>query len=718
MTMQKVGEVKLSRRDESILVIDRLLSAGWASILDMNIALNDYYIEHGYDKPVKPIVPTDRTSIDFYIKLMGEGHSFTNKIRSSYFYHMTKIWASVRGDRDLPFIEKRNAFIKTESVNVSNMDDYVLSEATKEYIRERTKNQDISIFTYIDGYSICNDLKFYNERLRVRSSNKIHNEMVEGVKYDIRDAVKFDITPEPDVIERKLLALRIKKIQAVLLQKTTDAIQERLTEIEKLKEQQPSGWVNRVANLYMNILYDGIGIIDKDEIESIMNQFHYHMLDNYSSDFFPSESITRIINYKDYCSFSDDEFTDSVAILADNIKQQEDYSYEDISNLYKLCFKALDASTSLDESQRKNNPLFEAVAYLICSIIYMFYLTAVCSALTLYVCGDIVDLNDIIGRISIALNYYIQLDKIGLHCDSINNVYRIKSTRFISSLNLSDVQDRFAKGIVDLSLSIIDRNIPSHIEDIIKSEDIEAGINLLDDQGKLVFRVLCSYVDYINFKKELKEREVNNKDNNDSKWFPVQYFFSLFDSLINGESFVTETFSRDKVLRDLEHMDTILSSRSNTKETTRHRMLINYAIIVLQNKPYPADHRGFVDSKTCEKEFKRVFDDAFSAGMKGKELLLLQLLVIMIILRNIQNQVYYEKCEYGIAANTSLFHKEAKKNISIFLPIAESVLRKMEDSETKRQLQKNIEIIKECGFFSGFIKDGPYDGDDPYSLFE
>lgn len=270
---KKSNEIPL---DEGIKVIDRLLSSGWTSILDMSIALDKYARENGYEDNN---VYGGSSLIEYYNWLMEAGGLFSGRIRSSYFYRMSEIWTRVHLNSPDP--KKKDLFIDAVKIKRDNCEQYNLSEATLSYLYKGKGVRVLWIYAYKeDHYSILKDLKSYNELETWHPTTSDYKKIEEKVKFNPSDAIdKYNIAPDPDVIKRKCRALFIKALQDELLNDTTGAVQKRLEHIALLREKKPFGWIEEASNTYLNAIYDGQGIIADLDLGPIIHHYGSYLMD-------------------------------------------------------------------------------------------------------------------------------------------------------------------------------------------------------------------------------------------------------------------------------------------------------------------------------------------------------------------------------------------------------------------------------------------------------
>lgn len=263
-------------KEKGILIIDRLLSAGWTSTLDMCIALYDYACKNGYESSRAPI---GLSMVEFYNWLMENGGLFSGRIRSSYFYFMSEIWTWVReGSVDS---KKKDLFIESVQITRKNEADYQLSEETLTYLYHGRGVRSLWIYTYKEtGYSIREDLRRYKEIETWRSTKTDYKKIEESIRYNPSEALdKYNLIPDPDVIARKCKALFIQELQRALLADTEGNVKRRLETVERLKKTKPEGWMESASNTYLNAIYDGSGIMKDIDIAPIIHHFGSHLMD-------------------------------------------------------------------------------------------------------------------------------------------------------------------------------------------------------------------------------------------------------------------------------------------------------------------------------------------------------------------------------------------------------------------------------------------------------
>ena len=263
-------------KEKGILIIDKLLSAGWTSTLDMSIALYEYACKNDYESSR---APSGLSLVEFYNWLMENGGLFSGRIRSSYFYFMSEIWTLVReGTADS---RKKDQFIESVQITRKNEADYQLSEDTLSYLHHGRGVRSLWIYTYKDsGYSIVEDLGRYKDLEKWRSSKTDYKKIEDSVKYNPAEALdKYNFVPDPDVIGRKCKALFIQELQRALLADTEGNVRRRLETVERLKKSKPEGWMESASNTYLNAIYDGLGIMKDIDIAPILHHYGSHLID-------------------------------------------------------------------------------------------------------------------------------------------------------------------------------------------------------------------------------------------------------------------------------------------------------------------------------------------------------------------------------------------------------------------------------------------------------
>ena len=277
------NELTASEPHEShLLLIDGLLSSGWTSKLDMSLLLN---------RSLRRVDPTGKTDLDYYKALMEtvqgskSGGCYTSLINASI-NKMVEVWTRAhRGEKGTSNMKKRDAFIEFARVGPKSIEEdsvrYSLSEATVSYLKSGfTNGQRIGIFRYRQpGYSIKEDLDFYNEHLGVRQENKNRKKAVADVAYDIRDAERYGFEPDPEVIRLKTKALEIKREQERLIGDTKQTVSRREEKIEVLRKDKLAGWIERISDNYLSAIYVSEGILKDFDRAPIFHGFGAHLME-------------------------------------------------------------------------------------------------------------------------------------------------------------------------------------------------------------------------------------------------------------------------------------------------------------------------------------------------------------------------------------------------------------------------------------------------------
>lgn len=293
------SKTKERPKQETIIeLIDGLLSSGWTSYIDFNLAADKVFKSVEYSNP-----SSKEACYEKLMEIVG-GYYRTNINQA--INRMTDAWALVRRGVDIEgILEKEKAdhdndksvkdkkkpanpirdefkrlFIDIRKIHSTDSDEflsrYSISEATLWYLRNNPKINELSIYRYrTPGYSIFEDLKSYDKE---RESSKIMRRHAPSLNYDFRDASKYGIIPDPDVISRKRRRLMIRALQDELLRDTSGAVKKRLKEIEHLKKNKPQGWQKYASEKYLNAIYDGKGIMEKLDLGSIIHQYGSHLL--------------------------------------------------------------------------------------------------------------------------------------------------------------------------------------------------------------------------------------------------------------------------------------------------------------------------------------------------------------------------------------------------------------------------------------------------------
>ena len=281
-------------QDSLVLLIDELLSSGWTSKLDMSLLFNRH---------LRRVDTEGKADLDFYKELMypekgsKSGGVYTSLINASI-NKLVEVWTRVhRGEKGTANMRKRDAFIVSDRVGPKDIDKdnsrYSLREATLTYLKNGgSKSQRIGIYRYLQpGYSIKEDLDFYNKHLGVRQETKNRKKAIADVAYDIRDAERYGFEPDPEVIRIKTKALEIKREQEILIDDTRKAISQRQDIIKGLTRDKQSGWIDKISNNYLSAIYVSEGTLKDIDLAPLFHGFGSHLI--YKKDYTKAISILQ-----------------------------------------------------------------------------------------------------------------------------------------------------------------------------------------------------------------------------------------------------------------------------------------------------------------------------------------------------------------------------------------------------------------------------------------
>lgn len=150
--------------NESILIMDRLLSHGWTSILDMSIAFDKYARENGYEGYEKGTECPELTSE--YLHYLLTEKSYSERIRASLFPRMSMIYTSSH-NKEIN-AHSNELFIDAERITRKDVEQYgLLSNTAVSFLFDLKTVRCIYIFAYkTKGYSIKEDLLCYDSYKR------------------------------------------------------------------------------------------------------------------------------------------------------------------------------------------------------------------------------------------------------------------------------------------------------------------------------------------------------------------------------------------------------------------------------------------------------------------------------------------------------------------------------------------------------------------------
>ena len=180
-------------------------------------------------------------------------------------------------------------------------------------------------------------------------------------------------------------------------------------------------------------------------------------MNHFSVDFFPHDSIVNIIDYKKYCSKNHNKkIANNLSSLV-RLLSQEEFTSKDIDTIQEYCWIAMCEMNRLNEEQYRIMEILEdALISFLFSTVYVYDLSGVSAALTLYGFDNSIDLNVITdalyGLISCVMSHYQEEDS---NCEKAEETYINKCQSIIKSLNQDDPIERFIIGLVKLSICFI-----------------------------------------------------------------------------------------------------------------------------------------------------------------------------------------------------------------------------------------------------------------------
>lgn len=693
-------------QDSLLLLIDELLSSGWTSKLDMSLLFN---------RRLKRVDPEGKTDLAFYKELMHpiqgsrSGGVYTSLINASI-NKLVDVWTRVyRAEKGTANMRKRDAFIVSARVSPKEIKDdnvrYSLSEATISYLKSGyTKSQPIAIFRYRQpGYSIADDLRFYNAEWSSRSLNRRNQDILTSINYNVDDAHKYSVfSPDPDVVARKISALKIQALKDALLKDTNEAVQKRLAEIDYLTRAKPEGWGNRAVDLYLNAIYDASTVFDGDELEPIIQQFRTHMLNHFRSDLFPACSMATILDYEEYCPREEyPEIAESIASLARIITQAE-FSSEDIDNIRDKCWIVASRFDNLEEDQfQKVATLWDAVLFLMNSTTYVYNISGFSAALTLYHIDSDINLNTIVSTLYALVTYLIHD-----YANDSENTFGIAEAFFLSkckgligSLNKESKIERFIIGLVEMATSYITRNLPHPVCDMLPDTIIMDGIKELNDEERCHFDELYQTLVFEeNYQAFIASAscDVLSRDTQDTFIILVSH---LLANLITGKIWLEKgSYHHQKLVLNFIEYKSKVSDDARHSLFDGYLLLLKYTLVVMEYNPYPMDIREGCTPELCKDCLTTVMDEARHFNYNENEYQLLLLLLAAIALRHID---YYIPKEDDIEEESC--NKGVKDKAIEFLPLVEGYVNRMTQCSMKEELAKSISSIATNGYFNGYI---------------
>lgn len=283
-------------KNTRIKMIDKLLSSGWVSKLDISIQFNENA------RASSPLY-TPTTPPEYYKLLMTppvnskktDGGKFTSAINQC-FDEMADVWALVRGGTDIPGMVKhkkkghktgdkvrerfRKKFIEAIEISRSQseeeLSEYSLSDATLWYLRYGTNGQNIKIYRYIDlNYSIIEDKKKYDGELKDKA--KYQREL--GYTADcVPDNFILDSIPESEVIVLKRKAAFLNDIKNKLPRETSDFINEKLENIEETTSNKPNGWQDDISRTFSECIIVAHNCLNNADVAKLINLYGVHLI--------------------------------------------------------------------------------------------------------------------------------------------------------------------------------------------------------------------------------------------------------------------------------------------------------------------------------------------------------------------------------------------------------------------------------------------------------
>lgn len=685
--------------DDVIQVIDGLFSSGWTSYFDINIALHKLHRSilssstkrlTAEEEEVLNIDPSILSEDDYIRRIMDSSLNYTGRIKH-YYYRMSEVWTKVhQGVQNKYCI---NLIIENQAVNRINCESYSLRRSTELYLKKRGVST-LNVYRYKDrNYSIKEDLAFY----------KGHYDRADTViEYDGRSTDKFGVVIEPDVVARKISALKIQALKDALLRDTNEAVSRRLAEIEYLTRTKPDGWGERTINLYLNAIYDASTVYESRELEPIIQQLRSHMLNHFSSGFFPADSLSVVIDYKKYCPWKAyPKIARSLAPLS-RIITQDEFSSEDIDIIRDRCWLALCKFDYLDDAQfDKVAPLYDAISFLMNSTTYVYNMSGVSAALTLYRIDSDIDLNTIVSTMNGLVKCLIH-DFTNDYADyfkSAEEAYLSKCKSIISSLNREVARERFIIGLVEITSSFITRSIPRPLSDIIPDATIMEGMKELNNEEREHFNELYHTLrfeeNYQTFVSSAS-RDVLSKHTQGAF---VHMISHLLINLITGTIWLEkESYHHQKLLSELKEFESKVSCDERCTLFNGFRLLVKYSLVVIDYNPFPMDIRDGCTPQICKELLNTIINDTKQFQYNENEMQLLLLLCSAIALRHVDYFVPKEDDEEEKEYNAGIKEKAIE-----FLPVAKSFVNLMTSGQIKEDMVETLSTAATRGFYNGFI---------------
>lgn len=667
-------------RDEGILIIDKLLSTGWTSMLDMCIALNDYALNNG----CQPFVARpEEDTLEFYVNLMENRGIYSGDIRSSYFYHMVEIWSTVNeGDLSAPNEGKRDKYIETiKKVTRKNISEYDVSEATRTYLFHAPHVRAIRLFRYKKlGTSISNDLNYYNEKWDKHSSNKNDQEALASVIYDINDAYKHSVfSPDPDIIRRKVKAAEIRALQEALIKETTMEIQRRLERIAQLNNTRPAGWIEETTTNYFKAIYEGIDIVDNGFLEPIIQQFCSYLMEHLRVEYFPSDSLSEVVDYfqANRSTEHPQTVTEMVSLLL-----KGDLSKSEVDRISSTCLSLLRYPYNQNYNDIKSaiRELSTSSHYILCLLKTRIELMKV----RLGVSPDIDTIFDSCYELFWVIWMFYNREKP--KCQKAEEAFLQECEALKEVLVTKDQKHLFMVGLAEMTSFYVSRNAQFSLKRFFTPESVSIGLQGLKKRSVDNFYEMYQPICFDLNRKQLSsliENDINTQEVVDTLVLFLHHFFRCV--LINEFLFLSAR--KQRLLEVFENLYNSFSVSSGSLNTKKSLILITYALITIIDDPYPLGYVESSNPNACSETYSRILIEAHNAGMNEEEMQLMYIMLSMIGLNNYKTPYYKQGYEIGV-----VFAKQVDELVDNLIP-----------SDEKRILKEAIKDIYESGSFYGFF---------------
>lgn len=688
--------------EQGIEVIDKLLSTGWTTYLDMSLALLDYCIKNGYDRGWSNLISAKvfTSDVEMYNYLMsgaavveldgpkkskgGSNGSFSNRIKSSYWKRMSMIWTQAH--KGVADENKINDLIKKKKLTRKDIGSVPLSEPTKLYLTKGVGVKTLTGFTYKeDGYSIKKDMSFCKEMERRQKETR--DGIVASLKYNNSDEIRTGISPDPDVIERKVIALKLKAMKDALIRSTTNAIADRLKKINKLKEEKSPDWINQVSKLYLNALYEPKEGMDSDVYNLILDLYNKHMINDIVPSYFPENSVLIIRNFeRDNPSVNlDTQLKEYWRQVAD-ILELDHFSNESLIKLRDICIFFNARALSIGGTEIDSIfVLSEAMNSLCSAADYIHDLVELSAAFTLYEIEPAIDHNVILERIhSLVETLCMSYDAKESGCRKAEDDFVIKCNNFIRSLDSSNTQDCMLASLVNMAISFVKRDASYYLNNTLNF-DATTYLNEFNEQelehlGKL-HHTLC-------FEGHLRTFITQaNCDilSEETKTSFFRLFSHFFTELISGNIIAgsIDLYHKDWLISKIEQYALEVYKDCRSLNDEKYKLTVMIILIALRNKPYPTEDWDGCGSEKCKSKLDEFMARAIDLDYNNDEMQLLLLLLSIIALRNV---------------NISCVVKDIKH--SPYLSISKEFFHKMTPGDMKSAIENTIHNIENHGYFN------------------